>query len=175
MPDDREQGTPYPSADAGPIDEWSKRIYAALRDWPLAETGEWTRWEPGYVLLTINSAGGEAIEPISLYTADEQLTVTFGYWETHRPAMWNSEPDVTAAHGKQLVERWLSGELRTAVLVDAAGKWCGSTLMEAGDLEPQLRAAAKRVRDLHPQVIEVRSPKREDWETYSVEPDWLGI
>jgi hypothetical protein len=175
MPDSQEQGVPYPSADAGPIDEWSERIYAALMDWPVAETGEWTRWEPRYVLLTIKSVGGEAVEPILICTADEELTVTFGYWETHNPAMWDSEPDVTAAHGKQLVERWLSGELRTAVLVDAAGKWCGSRLIEPGELEPQLRAAAEWVRDWHPQAIEVRSPKPDDWKTYTVKAEWLGI
>jgi hypothetical protein len=123
------KGVVYPSEQAGPVDDWSERVYQALKDWPVAQEAEWTRWEPGYVLLTITSVNGGEVDPIYLYSADEELTVSFGYWETHTPApyeLWDAEPEVIAGHARALVERWLGGDLRTAVLTDGEGKWCGT-------------------------------------------------
>ena len=176
MTDAIETGVAYPSDLAGPVDKWSEAVYAALREWDVAREGEWTRWEPGYVLLTITHIDGSEVEPIMLYTAHEELTVTFGYWETHNPApyeLWDAEADVIAEHAKLLVARWLRGDVRTAVLTDAAGKWCGTTMIEHGELMPQLRAAAQWVRDSRPEQVEVRTPAKRDWQKYPVEPDWL--
>lgn len=176
MTDAKDTGIPYPSDLAGPVDDWSERVYAALRDWPIARKGEWTRWEPGYLLLTITHIEGGEVEPIVLYTADEELTVAFGYWETHNPApyeLWDAEADVIAEHAKLLVAQWLNGNMRTAVLTDETGKWCGSTSIEVGELAPQLEAAAYWVRDFHPKQVEVRTPAKRDWKSYPVEPAWL--
>ena len=175
MADDQE-GSPYPGAGVGPVDAWSQRIHAALVEWEPEKFGDWRRWEPGYLVLTIRCVGGEAVDPISLWTADEELAVAFGYWETHNPApyeLWDAEPEIIADHAKQLVERWLSGELKTAVLTDAEGKWCGSTTLDSAELEPQLRKAAKWVRHLRPASIEVRAPRPSDWRKYEIEPSWL--
>jgi hypothetical protein len=171
----QEQGSPYPGLEAGPVDAWSERIYAALRDWPVAKAGQWTRWEPGDLLLTITCVDGREVEPIQLSTADEELTVAFGCWETHEPHQdrWNAEPETIAEHAKTLVERWLKGELRTAVLTDAEGKWCGSAIIEPGELTPQLREAAQWMRDFRPTRIELRSPHKSDWQIFAVEQDWL--
>jgi hypothetical protein len=175
MNDATKTGVFYPSDQAGPIDEWSKTVYTALQHWTVARGGEWTRWEPGYLLLTIARVDGIEVDPITLYTADDELTVTFGYWETHNPApyeLWDAEADVIAEHAKLLVAQWLNGEVRTAVLTDANGKWCGSTMIEPGELAPQLKAAAQWVRDLHPKQIEVRTPIKADWHSYPIEPEW---
>lgn len=126
-------GVSYPSDGAGPIGEWSARIYEALASWRLAQQNEWTRWEPGYLLLTIRKVDGAEVDPIQVYTADEELTVSFGFWETNTPApyeLWETDPEVIAQHAKELVERWLSGDVRTAVLTDQGGKWCGSIIIE---------------------------------------------
>lgn len=178
MIDAGESGVPYPSNVAGPIDDWSEAIYSALRDWDVARDGEWTRWNPGYLLLTIISVAGSEIEPVVLYTADEELTVNFGYWETHNPApyeLWDAEADVIAEHAKLLVSRWLDGCIRTAVVTGAKGKWCGTTTIEPGELAPQLKAAARWVRETHPEKVEVRTPVIRDWKSYAVEPDWLKL
>ena len=176
MTDAIETGVAYPSDLAGPVDKWSEAVYAALCEWDVAREGEWTRWEPGYVLLTITHVEGSEVEPIMLDTADEELTVTFGYWETHNPApceLWDAEADVIAEHAKLLVARWLRGDVRTAVLTDAVGKWCGTTMIEHGELMPQLRAAALWLRDFRPEQVEVRTPAKRDWQKYPVKPDWL--
>ena len=69
---------------------------------------------------------GAEVDPIQVYTADEELTVSFGFWETNTPApyeLWETDPEVIAQHAKELVERWLSEDVRTAVLTDQGGKW----------------------------------------------------
>ena len=173
----QEEGVPYPGK-AGLADDWSERVYKALRDWPVARDGEWTRWEPGYVLLTVKLIEGHEIDPVQLYTADEELTVEFGYWETHNPApyeLWDAEPEVIADHAKTLVERWLHGDVRTAVLTDAEGKWCGTTTVEPGELDPQLHEAARWLleKEFQPARIEVRTPYVHEWQTFDVKPEWL--
>lgn len=176
MTDSPETGIPYPSALAGTVDKWSEEVYAALRDWHIAQEGQWTRWEPGYLLLTITQVNGKEVEPIVLYTAVDELTVAFGYWETHNPApyeLWHAEAGVIAKHAKLLVEHWLNGDYRTAVVTDADGKWCGTTIIEGGELVPQLESAARWVYDSHPKRVEVRTPAKHDWKSYPVEPDWL--
>lgn len=176
MTDGPEIGVPYPSELAGRVDAWSERIYAALRDWPTARQGEWTRWEPGSLVLTITEIDGDEVEPIVLDTGNEELTVEFGGWHTHDPAaeaFWDAEADVIAEHAKLLVMRWLNGDLRTAVLTGADGKWCGTTTIEPGELAPQLEAAARRLRNFHPEQVELRTPARRDWKIYPVEPDWM--
>lgn len=171
------EGVSYPSSEAGPIDQWSERIYRALHPWQIARDGEWTRWDPGYVLLTVKKVAGEEIDPMYLYTADEELTVSFGYWETHNPApyeQWGAEPEIIAEHAKALIEQWFRGEVRTAVLTDADGKWCGSVTIEPRDLEPQLEEAARWVRHSRPARIQVRTPYPADWQSFDVKPDWLS-
>lgn len=178
MTDAVESGVTFPSDVAGPIDEWSEAVYAALHTWDIARDGEWTRWEPGYLLLTIKRVDGREIEPVVLYTADEELTVSFGYWVTHDPApyeLWDAEADVIAEYAKLLVAQWLNGEIRTAVVTDANGKWCGTTTIEQGELGPQLEAAARWVRGSRPEQVEVRTPAKNDWKIYPVDPNWLKL
>jgi hypothetical protein len=171
-----EAGTPYPADDSAPVDAWSKAVYAELRDWPVAREGEWTRWEPGYLLLTITRYNGSPTERAYLYTAEEELTVGFGFWQCDNPCLggsWKTDPVSIAGSAKTLVEQWFSGDVRTAVFTDGSGKWCGSTLIERGDLDAQLEAASQCFRDRKPTHVEVRSPTKGGWVTYAVKPQWL--
>jgi len=152
------------------------------RSTPPCGTGSWlkeangTRWNPSYLLLTVTHSVQKEIEPIHLYTADEEITVAFGNWETHIPApheLPDAEPAVIAEHATARVEQWLSGQVRTTVLTDASGKWCGRIRIKQGGLFPQLKAAAQWFHDFRPDQIEVRTPAKRDWRTYSVDPDWL--
>ena len=100
----------------------------------------------------------------------------FGYREEVFPTPFepaDAKPEIAAEHAKTLVEEWLSGRVRTAVLTDASGKWCGSTIIELGELTPQLRAAAQSVRSFRPEQVEVRTFAKRQWRSYPVEPEWL--
>ena len=76
--DQRPSGAPYPSDGADSVDEWSLDVFAALKDWSLARENVWSRWDPGYLLLEIERAGGEPVDRIVLYTANDEIMVEFG-------------------------------------------------------------------------------------------------
>lgn len=166
-------GTPYSSSSPELVDDWSREVFDALSHWALADNGRWSRWEPGYLLLEIESIGGEQTDPILIDTADGELTVAFGYWETHLP---EGEADAagTAQQAIALVSQWLSGEIRTAVLTDASGKWCGTIVVEPGDVIPQLSVTRDWIKSFSPTHVEVRSPRRSDWRTYDIDADRIA-
>jgi hypothetical protein len=177
MTDAPDTGTPFPAYNSAPVDAWSQAVFDALHDWPIAQDGEWTRWEPGYLLLTITRFQGGQVEPVYLWTADEELTVAFGYWESDNPypsQPWDTDPVPIAASAKALVEQWFDGDLRTAVFTDASGQWCGSISIERGDLAAQLKAFSQEIQHCQPTHVEVRTPAKDGWRNYAVEPDWLG-
>lgn len=175
MPETIVKGIPYPSSEAAGIDDWSERVYRALSAWPLAQTGYWSRWEPGYLLLVIDHVDGKAVEPIQLYTADEEVTVECSLWHDHLCGDGPGEdtPEEIAEQAKVLIHDWLDGKFRAAVFTDANGKWCGTSVTRHGDLDAQLAEIAQHVRHLAPHSVELRSADKKDWKTIAVNPDWL--
>lgn len=176
MTEKEPKGVPFADAESHEVDDWSLEIFKALVGWPVTAMGVWSRWEPGYLLLEITNVGGKHVEPIYLYTSDDELTVSFACWETHLPEPTeNSARDVVGVvnEAKQLVEDWLSESLKIAVLTNEAGDWCGSTCIMPGELLPQLKEAVQWVKYFKPVHIEVRTPIQKNWATYSVAPEWL--
>ena len=170
MSSDEPKGVPFTPALSLSVDEWSLELFEVLRAWPAATLGIWTRWDPGYLLLEIDCIENNPVERIILYTADEELTVEFGYWETHLPGpLGTGDADVagTAQQAKSLVEDWLSGRIRTAVFSDGAGKWCGSKLIEGDDILSQL--TTDWISSFGPTQVEIRTPQRVDWRRFSLE------
>jgi hypothetical protein len=162
-------GTPFSPALKQAIDEWSVQVFELLCSWPLAEDGKWTRWDPGYLVLEISSVAGDEIEPIVLDTADEELTITFGYWEAHLPSNFETDAQQAVDEAKEFVRQWLCGEIRTAVFADASGAWCGSKLIEGNDLLPQLNT--DWIKSFNPIEVEVRTPSRSGWRQFSINGD----
>ena len=179
MSDGKPIGTPYDGTAPESVDSWSRQVFAALSGWPIAGSGAWTRWDPGYLLLEIATSGGEKIEPIFLDSAEGELNVHFGYWEETFPyadARAEDEAEdaaIAAAQAEKLVEQWLGGALRTAVCFRADGSWCGSMAIEDQDAEPALRRLVSSLLDFAPVRIELRRPARKDWEEIAIPPDWL--
>ena len=163
-------GTPYePQSDE--IDEWSKAIYARLCEWAASKVGIWERWEPGYLLLTIASMEGQELEPAVLYTADEELTVAFGSWKTRLPdyaPFEGDRRDVAALDAREVVEGWLTGQIRTATYFDPTNNWCGSVKVEREDVQSRLRYGLKFMAASRPSRIELRTSRREDWRKYTI-------
>jgi hypothetical protein len=162
-------GTPFSAASPGEVDQWSLEVFDLLSQWPTAQEGQWTKWPPGYLVLEISMNDGRPIEPVILYTADEELTVTFGYWEDHLLSDHAADARQAVDEAKELVRQWLCGEIRTAVFTDASGKWCGSRLVEGEDILPQL--GPDWVRSFNPTHVELRSPNRSEWRRFSINGD----
>ena len=165
-------GTPFSPTSSEEVDEWSLQVFELLASWPIANAGEWKRWEPGYLVLEISEEGDAPIEPIVIDTADEELTVTFGYWEAHLPTDYDADARQAVEEAKGLVTQWLRGEIRTAVFTDASGNWCGSRLVEGDDLLPQLDP--EWIRDFNPTNVEVRTPARTNWRQFAINGDALA-
>jgi hypothetical protein len=179
MKDNPSAGIPFSEEMATSVDHWSLEVFEGLRTWEVARHGSWSRWEPGYLLWKLESFDGEAIEPASIWTSDEELTISCGYWETHLPEWLGPDDDLAqvsrAAQAVQQARRylgqWLSGELKIAVFTDAAGEWCGSWLVEGDDLLSQLNP--EPLANLGPVKVEVQTSRRAGWRRFRIEGDGL--
>ena len=162
---DAAKGVPYPSIEAGSVDQWSLGVFAALRGWTASASGSWSRWEPGYLLLEISFAAADPIEPAVLYTADEEVTVAFGMWETHLP-----EKGATAAQAADeavsLIERWIAGTFKTLVFMDDAEKWCGTIPVFDDDVHASMRQSRDWLDRLAPTQVDLRSACRSEWRKF---------
>jgi len=158
-------GTPFTGGSKQGIDQWSYDVFGALSGWARTLNGRWTRCDDGYLLLEIDHLAGTAIEPILIDTANDELRVEFGYWETELPEE-AADAEGAAQEAIKLVSDWLTGSIQTAVFTDEDGRWCGSMIVERG--EPVPTAPSQGMLSFNPTKVELRSPQRQQWETYSV-------
>lgn len=158
-------GTPFTGASNEGIDQWSYDVFGALSGWAETLNGRWSRWGEGYLLLEIDQLAGAAIEPILIDTADEELRVEFGYYETELPEE-AADAEGAAQEAIKLVSDWLSGAIRTAVFTNDAGQWCGSMIVERGEALPP--APSEGMLSFNPTKVELRGPQRQNRETYPV-------
>lgn len=154
-------------------DAWSRAVHAELLAWSGELSGRWANWPPGYLVLTIDRLQGAEIEPVVIDTADESVTVTFGWMELHLDEHAGNAA-AAAAEARGHAEDWLRGTLRTAVFSGSDGNWSGTTLLDDGELAPQIEAAARRMRGRSPVRVEVRCSDRRDWQTLIVDQRWLA-
>ena len=158
-------GTAFTATSPDQIDDWSREVFKALSDWAQAHDGRWLRYDPGYLLLEIDTFDGKEIDPILVDTADEEVTVGFGYWEMHLPDQ-ACDGDGAAREAVDLVSQWLSGQIRTAVFTDENGNWCGTMLVEqSGPFPPR---PSDGMAYFKPIRVEVRSPDRSAWQTFDL-------
>lgn len=158
-------GTPFTAASRDLVNDWSRQIFAALSVWADTHDGRWTQWGGGYLLLEIGGAGGGQVEPILIDTANEEIRVEFGYWETEFPEE-ASDAEGAAREVIALVSDWLSGEIRTAVFTDHAGHWCGTKVIKRDATMPP--SPGEGIASFNPTRVEVRGPYRRDWMIYAV-------
>lgn len=154
------------------IDEWSMAVFTSFADWPVIAGEEWTRWEPGYLVLELQQHDGRVIDPIVVDTANEELTLSFGFWETHLPGPdgltgeFDSEASVLDAN--RLIEDWLSGRMRTAVYFSADDRWCGTITVDPGALIEELSKGAEWAKGFSPTRIELRAPEQSNWRFFRI-------
>lgn len=152
---------------------WSRAVHAELFAWSGELSGRWAHWPPGYLVLTIDRLQGAEVEPVVIDTADQIVTVTFGFMELHLDE-YVGNAAAAAAAARVHAEDWLRGALRTAVFSGSDGNSCGTTLLDDGELAPQIEAAAQRMREHSPVRVEVRCSYRRDWQTFVVDQRWLA-
>ena len=174
MPISEPQETPFSASSSQPVDAWSRAIFDRLSNWSLAqEAGQWLWYEPGYLVLRIESANGEEIDPAVIDTGDGELTVVFGGWHTHLPeagGTGDDDEDVTVAvvEAQALVAQWIKGWAMTAFFTGEGGVWCGTALLDPGEPIAQLGSEAERIRQFNPTKVELRSARRSDWRRFFV-------
>ena len=164
---DSDSGTPFGDDSAEPIDDWSRAVFEALRDWPLARKGRWTRSEEGWLTLRIEEANGEPLEPlfaIDLDTLEDRILLDFGSWATPiQPPFAGSLAEAAAqaaAEARSEVERWLRGEIRLVTYSDVSG-WRGSKIIEGGDLPAAIEPTPIEIDEFAKAVV--KTWRRSDW------------
>ena len=175
---DSDYGTPFDENSADPIDDWSRAVFEACRDWPLAASGRWFRWDEGWIYLRIEEADGERLEPlfaIELGTNDDQINLDFGSWFT--PVSPPGGPidhaaEFAVAEARSVIEQWLRGEVKLASYSDETG-WRGSKLVYGGELPAAIEQPPVEIGD-QARVI-VKTPRRSEWRSWRHIGDGLWI
>jgi hypothetical protein len=164
---DSDSGTPFGDDSAEPIDDWSRAVFKALHGWPLATNGRWTRFEEGWLMLRIEEANGELLEPlfaIDLDTQEERILLDFGSWATPiQPSFAGSLAEAAAqaaAKARSEVEGWLRGEIRLVDYSDESG-WRGSKIIQGGDLPAAIEPAPIEIDEFARAVV--KTWRRSDW------------
>ncbi|CAN5148365.1 hypothetical protein BH10PSE3_BH10PSE3_39820 [soil metagenome] len=163
-------GVPYVPSSAQPVTEWSAAIFQEFQDWPIAQSGKWEWWNQDYLVLRIESHLGAVSEEVLIDTCDDELTVAFGYWETHLPydGIYDDTDSSRAANAaKALVGDWLTGETATAIYFSADGKWCGSKHLDNPDDISGLADIAW-IESFNPTRVEVRKARKADWRFFDI-------
>ena len=163
-------GAPYVPSPAQPVTEWTAAIYQEFQNWPIAQSGHWEWWNQDYLVLRIGLHLGMPIEEVLIDTCDDELSVTFGYWETHLPddGVSDDTDSFRAANAaKDLIGDWLAGKAATAIYFSAADKWCGSKFLENPDDRTALADIAS-IRSFNPTRVEVRRVRKADWRFFNI-------
>lgn len=161
-------GEAYVPSSAQPVTEWSDAVYRELTDWASVLAGRWERWAPEYLVLTIDTHGGSAIEPVVIDTYEGELTVTFGFWETHLPGDGiydDSDSHRASKAAKTLVSDWLEGRTATAIYFDIEDKWCGSKLLETPQ-DASLIGDIEWIETFRPVRVEIRKSQKSEWQHF---------
>jgi hypothetical protein len=139
-----------------------------LADLAAALGGTWTRWDPGYLLLTVDLLEGLSCSPLLIDTSDEETTISFGKWHAHvGPGTIETDDeeelaDATASEVQAVADGLLDGMLVVLDAFDFQACWKGSTLVEVGahETEAERLRASLAAHVEAPARIEVRSPRR---------------
>ncbi|HEY0324470.1 MAG TPA: hypothetical protein VGC46_00655 [Allosphingosinicella sp.] len=175
---DSDYGTPFGAGSSDPVDDWSRAVFEAYRDWPLARSGRWFRSQDGCLRLLIEQVESEKLEPlfaIELDTFDGQINLDFGSWCTPVSPLGGSLGEASAnalAEARELVEGWLRGDVQLASYSDEAG-WRGSKLIYGGELPAALEPVPAAIGEQGKVVV--KTPRRCDWRSWRHIGDGIWI
>lgn len=169
-----DHGEPIKDASSEAIDVWSRNVFEAFLDWPLARDGCWFQTDEGYLRLRIEKIDREALEPLSvieLEISEKRILVDLGSWATpisahEKPTDWGAGD--AAAEARYLVEGWLKGPIKLASYSDANG-WRGSKIIEGLGLPEAIEPVPVEIGE-DAEVI-VKTFRRSDWRSWFRTPD----
>lgn len=175
---DPDEGTPFGQDSPEPIDPWSRHVFEALRNWPLATGGRWTRLSEGWLRLRMDEVDGEPLEPlfaIELDTLDGQILLDFGSWCTPISACGSDLAEAAeraSTEARQLVEGWVRGEVKLAVYSDESG-WRGSKIIDDGEVPAAIEPVPVELGDGG--RVEVKTIRRSGWRAFNSHGNGLWI
>ena len=149
--------------------EWSRIVFTACRDWPLARMGHWFRSAEGWLRLRIDEFEGEPLEPlfaVELDTANEEANLDFGSWGT--PIFRSGVPprvsaERAVAQARKLIDGWLEGAIMLASYSDKTG-WRGSKLIYGGPLPDAIEPVPVAIGE--GATVIVKTAWREGWRSW---------
>ena len=175
---DGDYGTPFDEGSSDPVDDWSRAVFDACRDWRLAGSGRWFRSQDGWLRLLIEDVDGEPLEPlfaIELDTFDGQVNLDFGSWCTSITPPGGPPGEASAnalAEARELIESWLCGEVRLASYSDETG-WRGSKIIHDRALPAAIEPVPVEI-GAQGRVI-VKTSRRSGWRSWRHMGDGLWI
>jgi hypothetical protein len=178
MMPDSDYGAPFGENSTDPIDDWSRAVFEACRDWPLARSGRWFRVEDGWLRLRIEEVDGEPLEPlfaIDVDTPDGQILVDCGSWATPITPPSDSLGEaakVALTQARELIEGWLGGKIKLAIYYDETG-WRGSKMIRGGELPAAIEPVPVEIGN-HARVT-VKTWRRRDWRSWRYSDDGVWI
>ena len=127
-------------ADLARANDWSRRVYGALRDWDVGRRGRWSTWDNGALLLTIDAMpDGAACEPITIAGADERIAFHARDWETDLPQEGQSFDQAISAL-RDLTRQWFAGDVALAAFY-LGDVWQGALAIDPKRLEAEMPRA----------------------------------
>jgi hypothetical protein len=165
------------TADLVRANEWSRRVYGALRDWEVARRGAWSTWSGGEIVLRIDrTSAGAPCEPITVAAAGESIAFHTRNWETALPLEGQTfEAAITSL--RDLTRRWFSGELALAAFY-LGDVWQGSLAIDPSRLEQEMQTALRWIAaQTAVDRVELHGPQKENDQRFGLAIDGkvLGV
>ena len=126
------------SADLARASAWARQVYGALKDWEIARRGQWSTWDNGAILLTLDrTPDGKACETITIGAANDAIAFHTRDWETDVPQPGQSFAEAIASL-KELTRGWFAGEVALAAFY-MGDVWQGALAIDPARLEEEVQ------------------------------------
>lgn len=159
------------TADLVRANEWSRRVYGALRDWDLARRGAWSTWSGGEIVLRLDATpAGARCEPIRIAATDERIAFQTRDWEAALPEEGQSF-DAAIGALRDLARRWFAGEFVLAAFY-LKDEWQGSLPIDPKRLEAEIAVALRWIAARTAvDRVELQGPQRANDQRYGLAID----
>lgn len=126
------------TADLTRASDWARQVHAALKDWDLARRGQWSTWDNGALLLTLDTTpDNKRCETVTIAATDDSIAFHTRDWETAVPQPGQSFVEAVASL-KDLARGWFAGEVALAAFY-LGDVWQGALAIDPAHLEEEVQ------------------------------------